>query len=71
VTLRDQIREIARRVVDEHFAADGQFPMIVTALAAKAFIEEWPDATDTRAVRRAARLLSNPGWVTIDEEAVS
>lgn len=70
--LRDQIESIATRRVNGHgyFSESTQFPLLVTLLASKAFIEEWPAGPDSRAVRRAAQLLVSPGWVSPEEEGV-
>lgn len=69
--LRDQIKKIAAaRKVDPTYVEYVLFPILVSTLAAKAFIEQWEEGPDTRAIRRAASLLEKPGYVTEDDEAV-
>lgn len=64
MTLREQIRKIAERRVNPVYAEATNFPMLVTMLSAKAFIEQWPDGDDTAALRHAAKLLESPGFVS-------
>ena len=69
--LRTQILRIAERRINPAFAATIDWPTIVDTLARNAFIEEWEDGADVRAIRRAAGLLhGRPGWVTEDEPEV-
>jgi hypothetical protein len=70
MTLREQIHEIAAQRINSVYADHVAFPMVVTALAAQAFIEQWTESVDTRAVRKASQLLSSPGWVSDEEEGV-
>lgn len=37
------------------------FPLIITSLAAKAFLEMWPESADTRAISAADRLICSGG----------
>jgi len=70
MNLREQVRGIAGRRINLVFAEKVSFPLILTALAAQAFMEQWPESPDTRAVRKACELMKNPGWVSEDEGPV-
>jgi hypothetical protein len=69
-TLREQIREIGRMKINPHFVAAVDFPRIVSFLAEKAFIENWPDNSSSRAIRRAYELLMSQGFVSETEPAI-
>lgn len=68
--LREQIKDIGCRKINSYFVAQTNFPLVATTLAAKAFMEAWPEDQDTRALRQACKLLSNPGWISEDMEGV-
>lgn len=70
LSLRGQIEELAEKHLSAFFA-EGTMPLFVALLVNKAFIEEWPDGSDVRSVRRAAKLLESPGWIAEDEPGVS
>lgn len=70
VKLREQILAIAR-AYNEAWAMNRPLPQMVQVLAYQAFIYEWPESADTRAIRRAAKLLDGPfGVVSADEPGV-
>lgn len=62
--LREQIKEIAIRRVGAQYAVSTTFPDWVDYLAKWAFIDRWPESSDTRAIRTAAKMLhGEPGYV--------
>jgi len=42
----------------------------VTDLSVQAFLDQWPESVDTRAIRLAGRLLTAPGFIKDDEKEV-
>lgn len=60
-SLRDQIKDIASRRVNPTYAEQVDFPATVDHLAAAAFVEQWEEGTDTRAVRKAYIMLHASG----------
>lgn len=72
LTLRKQIQYIGANRINPAFVDAVSFYTLVTALAVRAFHEQWPESTETRAVRRALDCFYRPNenWVSEDEPSV-
>jgi hypothetical protein len=70
MTLREQLRQIGTRVINEAWANSVGISRLIDALIVKAFIEDWPGGNDTRALRRAYELLDKTFVIADDEPAV-
>lgn len=66
MTLREQIQNIATIRINSAFVQYSNFSTWVDSLAALAFIEQWPESSDTRAIRVAWKLLHTTGVVNSD-----
>lgn len=70
MNLRDQIKEIAARRINSKFAESVHFAATLRYLAEEAFREEWPECLDTKAIRKALKLLATIGHVSVAEPPV-
>ena len=69
--LREQICSIGVRVeLCCSLTEDVNLAVLISLLIKKAFLEEWPESQDTRAIRKAGKLLHGSGFVADFEPGV-
>lgn len=73
MTLREQVIQIAIRVVNEPWSRSASIDRVVDKLIVTAFMERWPvDSVDCRAIRRAREILdADNEYLDHTKEAIS
>ncbi len=70
ITLKEQIFRITVTRINLSFAEMFETPKQIDALVHEAFLRQWGDHWETRAVRKAAQLMEDPGYFSDDEPGV-
>jgi len=71
MTLREQILELGERKVNAEYVKSAGFINTIEHLARLAFIDEWEEGIETRAIRHGCLLLRTQAMVPEDEPAVT
>ncbi len=70
MTLRQQVTEIVLQNGGNSDTINVMFPVMVEFVASKFFVDETPESSETRAVRKALKLLRSHGWIPEEEPGV-